>query len=194
MGIINLNDKSKFFLKNLWRGLVWLSVILAGFIIFKNYVNVDFWNWLKPVLDKPLIMFSIYVISEIIFGIIPPELFMIWGLQGGILSDYIMIVILLASLSYGAGIIGFLFGRYLQNTRLYRIFRVRILRRYEKKLLDYGLFLILVAAITPLPFSGICMLVGAVKFPMKRFLFFSLSRFLRYAVYSWIIWEANVML
>lgn len=194
MGWKNLDDKTKFFLKNLSRGLLWLTLIVAGFVIFKKYVDVDFWRWLRPVLDKPFVMFSIYLASEIIFGIIPPELFMIWGLQNGTVNDYISIVSLLAILSYGAGVIGFLIGRYLQNTRVYRIFRVRRLRKYEDKLREYGLFLILVAAITPLPFSGICMLVGAVRFPFKNFLLFSLARFLRFAAYSWIIWEANVML
>ena len=194
MSLRDLDDKTKFFLKNLLRGLVWLSVIIAGFVIFKKYVNIDFWRWLRPVLDKPVIMFSIYLASEVIFGIIPPELFMIWGLQSGTIHDYVIVVSLLAALSYGSGIVGFLIGRYLQNTRIYRIFRARRLRKYEDKLREYGLFLILVAAITPLPFSGICMLVGAVKFPFKNFLFFSLARFLRFAAYSWIIWEANIML
>jgi membrane protein DedA with SNARE-associated domain len=194
VGLKNLDNKTKFFLRNLSRGLIWLSVIVIGFVVFKKYVTVDFFKWLKPVLDKPTLVYSIYLGSEIIFGIIPPELFMIWGLQSGSTADYIFIVALLATLSYGAGVLGFLFGSYLQNTRLYRIFRVRVLRRYEEKLLEYGLFLILVAAITPLPFSGISMLVGAVKFPIKRFLLFSLASFLRFAAYSWVIWEANVML
>jgi membrane protein DedA with SNARE-associated domain len=194
VGLKNLDNKTKFFLRNLSRGLIWLSVIVIGFVVFKKYVTVDFFKWLKPVLDKPTLVYSIYLGSEIIFGIIPPELFMIWGLQSGSTIDYIFIITLLAILSYGAGVLGFLFGSYLQNTRLYRIFRVRVLRRYEEKLLEYGLFLILVAAITPLPFSGISMLVGAVKFPIKRFLLFSLARFLRFAAYSWVIWEANVML
>jgi membrane protein YqaA with SNARE-associated domain len=58
----------------------------------------------------------------------------------------------------------------------------------------YGVFLILVAAITPLPWSAISMLVGSLHYPSKKYLLWALARFIRFAVYAAIIWEANIVL
>ena len=48
-----------------------------------------------------------------------------------------------------------------------------------------------VAAITPLPFSATCAVVGAVGFDRKRYLIYSLARFIRYAIYGFFIWLAH---
>jgi membrane protein YqaA with SNARE-associated domain len=56
----------------------------------------------------------------------------------------------------------------------------------------YGQYLVLVAGLTPFPFSGTAMLVGAVDYPFRHYLLISLARFLKFAVSAWVIWEANM--
>jgi membrane protein DedA with SNARE-associated domain len=180
-------------MSNLLRGLLWLAFLVFLFIIFKNYITIDFEAWLGPLFDNIILMLSIYSLSEIIFGIIPPELFMIWALRFGSLGDYVFYIFVFAVLSYLAGMIGFLFGRYLDTSILFRYVRRRYLGKYHSLLQRFGVFLILVAALTPLPYSAISMLVGSLNYSFKRYLLWALSRFIRFAVYAFIIWEANLV-
>ncbi len=185
------DNKSAFFFRNLLRGLIWLALIIAVFWFLKNKVEVNYLAWLEPVYSNSTIVILIYITSEILIGIIPPEVFMIWALQDGGVFIYAMLIFVLAALSYMAGLIGYFFGRYLNTTLLYRFIRRKFLKKMERMLNIYGLYIIIVAALTPLPFSGVSMLVGSVKYPLKKYILYSLFRFARFAVYSWFIWKAN---
>ena len=190
---IHPGPKSAFLLKNLSRGLLWFIFLITGYLFLKNYINLDFEKWLEPVFANNVLIFTVYVLSEFIFGIIPPELFMLWALRTENAIDYSMYVLLFAIISYIAGFAGFLFGDYLNKTILFRFIRRKYLGKYQSLLQKYGVFLILVAALTPLPYSAISMLVGSFHYPVKKYLYWALSRFIRYAVYAAIIWEANII-
>ncbi|WP_258103032.1 YqaA family protein [Marinoscillum sp. MHG1-6] len=187
------SERIRFFLQNLAKGLVWLTVIVGGYFYLKQHFNFTLEDVLGSFYDRPDIIFSIFFVSEAVFGIIPPELFMLWSLRDEVLKLYILNVTALASISYMAGVMGYFIGSHFSTTKIYRLLRRNYLGRLDKHLNRFGGFLIIVAAWTPLPFSGVCMLIGAVKYPAKRFLIISLSRFLRYATYAAIIWEANIL-
>lgn len=169
-----------------------MAVIVIAFIYLRKNYDFTLETVLGPVYDQPTIVYLIFLSSEVIFGIIPPEFFMIWSLRNEMLMAYINNVIALSAISYVAGIIGFGIGVYLKNTRFYRIMKYRVFGKFEKHLNNYGGFLVVVAALTPLPFSGIAMLVGSVHYSFKKYLWFSLFRFLRFLVYGIVIWEANI--
>ena len=187
------NNKSIFLFRNLLRGLVWLAVIIGAFLLIKNKVDINYREWLKPIYDNTFIIFLIYFTSELVIGIIPPEVFMIWALRNGSIAQYMILILILALISYLAGLAGYFFGRYLHTTLVYRFIRMKFLTKMERKLNIYGLYIIIVAALTPLPFSGVSMLVGSVKYPLRKYILYSLTRFVRFAVYSWFIWQANAI-
>lgn len=187
------NKKTYFLLRNLSRGLLYLAIIVIVFILAKKYISVDYIKWLAPIYEKPNLMFSIFLASEIVIGIIPPEFFMVWALRTGSMPDYITSIILLALISYIAGMIGYGIGRYFNTSRFYRFLKRKYFGKYSKYLHEFGGFLVVVAAVTPLPYSGISMLVGSERYPFKRYFIFSLFRFLRFVVYAAIIWEANIL-
>ncbi|REE00417.1 YqaA family protein [Marinoscillum furvescens] len=186
-------ERTRFFLRNFLKGVIWLAVIVGGYFYLKANYNFTMQGLLGPLYDQPALIFSIFFASETIFGIIPPELFMIWALRNELLSQYILNVIGLAVISYMSGIIGYYIGSHFSTTQLYRTLQKNYLGKFEKHFNRFGGFLVIVAALTPLPFSGICMLMGTVKYPYRRFLLFSLTRFLRFIVYAAIIWEANIL-
>lgn len=188
-----LPDRRRFLLKNLLRGFLWLAVIVIGFIYLRKNYDFTMETVLGPVYDQPTIVYLIFLASEVIFGIIPPEFFMIWSLRNEMIMAYINNVIALSAISYVAGIIGFGIGAYLKNTRFYRIMKIRVFGKFEKHLNNYGGFIVIVASLTPLPFSGIAMLVGSVHYSFKKYLWFSLFRFLRFIAYGIVIWEANIL-
>jgi membrane protein YqaA with SNARE-associated domain len=187
------NNKSTFLIRNLLRGLVWLALIIGAFLFIKNKVDINYLAWLKPIYENTFIIFLIYFTSELVIGIIPPEIFMIWALRNGSIAEYMILILILAVISYLAGLAGYFFGRYLHTTLVYRFIRRKFLTKMERKLNIYGLYIIIVAALTPLPFSGVSMLVGSVKYPLRKYILYSLTRFIRFAAYSWFIWEANTI-
>jgi membrane protein DedA with SNARE-associated domain len=189
---IRVGEKTGFFLRNLGKGILWLIILIIAFVFIRKNVDVSFMDWLEPFFQNtPLILF-IYALSEFFFGIIPPELFMIWALRTGNFIDYSLYILIFATISYLAGFAGYLFGAYLQTTLYFRYVRKRFLGKYHSLLQKFGVFLILVAALTPLPFSAISMLVGSLHYPMRRYLLWALSRFLRVIVYAIIIWEVGL--
>ncbi|MEM6736098.1 MAG: hypothetical protein AAF620_08525 [Bacteroidota bacterium] len=188
-----LPDRNRFLLKNLLRGFLWLAVIIAGYLYLRKNYDFTLETVLGSFYNKPTVIYFIFLASEVIFGIIPPEFFMIWSLRSEILGNYINNIIALSCISYIAGIIGFGIGTYLKNTQFYKQMKKRVFGKFEKHLNDYGGFLVAVAALTPLPFSGIAMLVGSVHYAFKKYLWFSLFRFLRFVVYGAVIWEAHIL-
>jgi hypothetical protein len=97
--------RATFFIKNLTRGLLWLGVIIIGFILFNHYVDVESSEFLMSLGDNPELVYFIYFLSEIIVGIIPPEMFMMWSLEFTHGRNYVADVALLATISYAAGVL-----------------------------------------------------------------------------------------
>ncbi|MEQ8240450.1 MAG: VTT domain-containing protein [Cyclobacteriaceae bacterium] len=186
-------ERTSFLLRNLFKGLIWLGVIVGGYFYLKNHYNFSLEDILGPIYDKPLLIYLLFLSSEVVFGIIPPELFMIWSLRMEVLIDYVGNIAALSVISYISGLLGYYIGSHFSTTQLYATIKKNYLGKFEKHFTRYGGFLVVVAALTPIPFSGICMLMGAVKYPYKTFLVISTSRFLRFAVYAFIIWETNIL-
>ena len=180
-----------FFFKNFFRGLLFFAVALGFYKItfsyldlasLKNQITFDF---------PSFFVFLLFFTSEVVLGVIPPELFMIWAITSKPIESYLFYVIMFSILSYTAGFAAFLFGKYLHNTWLYDFMKRNIIGKYERKITAFGWLVIVVAAITPIPFSATCAVVGAVGFDRKKYLFYSLARFIRYAIYGFFIWLAH---
>jgi membrane protein DedA with SNARE-associated domain len=186
------SQRSRFLIKNLLRGFIWLAGIVVGYFYIKNNYGFDLKILLGPLYENWTIIYLIFLVSEVVLGIIPPEFFMFWALRHEVLAVYIQNIVALMLISYFAGIIGYFIGFKLSGTRIFRIFRKNFLRKTTRYFNEYGGFLLIVAALTPIPFSGICMLVGTVNYNFKRFVWISMMRFVRFIVYAFIIWQANV--
>ena len=186
------NDRIDFFLKQLGKGFLFLIVIVGGYIFANRFLGIDLKTVMGPLYESPKTVFTIFLISEFVFGIIPPEFFFIWAQRHHDLGLFINNVIVLGLISYSAGVFGYWFGRLMDKSKAYHLFSERVFGKFEKHFHTYGGFLVIVAAMTPLPFSGICMLVGSVRYPFSKFLIYSTARFVRFAVYAGIIWQAQL--
>jgi membrane protein YqaA with SNARE-associated domain len=181
--------RSSFLWRNLLRGLVWFAVILTAYILASEELKV-YQKEINEVGDRLPLLLSIFTVSEIVFGIIPPEFFMLIWQSKGVLSEYVLNLTYLTLISYGAGVLGYYIGRYFSKTRIYQRMHQRYLMQYDEKLRTYGIYLVLVGAITPVPFSATCMLAGSVRTPFDRFLLVCISRIIRFAGYGWAVWAA----
>ncbi|MCU0356114.1 MAG: VTT domain-containing protein [Cyclobacteriaceae bacterium] len=180
---------SGFLLRNLIKGLLWFAVIITAYIMIEGYLEETLSHEINHLANKKVLLFSIFTVSEIVFGIIPPEFFMIlWQHQGDLLA-YIINLSVLTVISYGAGVLGYYIGITFTKSHLFRKIYSKYLMQYEYSLQKYGMYLVLVGAITPVPFSAMCMLAGSVQLPFKRFLLMCLFRVFRFAAYGWMVWS-----
>jgi membrane protein YqaA with SNARE-associated domain len=184
-------SRSRFLLTNLLRGLFYLAIILVAFVLAEDFIVENFERHITVIKDKPLILFSISLVSEVLFGIIPPVLFMsTWKLLVNVsLPQYISYLAVLWIISFSSGIIGFYIGRYFSRTRFYKRIEERYLLKYNTQLKRYGIFLVLVGAVTPIPFSATCMLAGSVHTPFRRFFMACSARIFYFIIYGWIAWS-----
>ncbi|HHJ10380.1 MAG TPA: hypothetical protein ENK25_05750 [Bacteroidetes bacterium] len=184
-------ERRRFFIGNMFRGAIWLFLILS-FFIFLEVMEFDYYVLLNPFYNHPFLLILIFTFSEVFFGIIPPELFMIWARGYGDISQYVEIVVILASISYMAGILGYFTGRYLGGTKFFRRLEEKRLNNVIPLIRKYGFSLVIIAALTPVPFSATCMVTGSVRYSFRKFLLFAGFRFIRYAVYSYFVWHATI--
>ncbi|PIB36524.1 hypothetical protein BFP72_14505 [Reichenbachiella sp. 5M10] len=185
------NNKYRYLVSNLTKGLLWLAVILILFLTVKWYFEDWYIGLMQELSDKPLLIFATFICSEVFFGIVPPELFMIWALNQGGLQHYIFFTTILAIISYVAGMLGYFIGRQFSHFKLYEQFKKRMGEKLEPNVQRFGGFMIFIAAVTPIPYSAICMLAGAAHYHWGRFVLIGISRLLRFAVYAYIIWHVD---
>lgn len=185
--------KTKYLLSNLAKGLIWLLVIIGIFLLFKKYFGDLYQEIMISISDQPVLVLMVFIISEVFFGIIPPELFMIWALkvQEGNTIGYYLIVMVLAVLSYASGVIGYYFGFRFSKTNFYKKIRDRFATKFEKNVRRFGGYMIAVAALTPIPYSAICMLTGAARFNSTHFLLLGIFRLVRFLFYGFIMLQVD---
>ena len=184
--------RSGFLFRNLFKGLLWFAVIIAVFVTMEGYIQANFKEHIDTIRANPGVLYGIYTISEIVFGILPPELFMmIWILDNIDLSGFITNLAILTIISYGAGILGYYIGKVFSKTKFYQEqIRGKYLKQYEGKLKRYGGYLVFVGAVTPVPFSATCMLAGSVNLDIRHFLLICITRVIRFAGYGAVVWYA----
>jgi len=165
-----------------------ILIILGLFYLIDGYIiNIDdAMAWVTQILS-PAGLISLFFFSEVSFGFITPELLIVWADET--LKPNWMLT-LLATLSYTAGIVSYFIGRF-WSTR--KIVRERILERNATtmdQLRRFGGLLIILAALTPLPYPIVCQLSGMNNYPFKYFVWITLVRFLRFGLYGALLFSA----
>ncbi|NDH77551.1 MAG: hypothetical protein EBY63_01770 [Flavobacteriia bacterium] len=165
-----------------------ILIILGLFYLIDGYIiNIDdAMAWFTQILS-PAGLISLFFFSEVSFGFITPELLIVWADET--LKPNWMLA-LLAAMSYTAGIVSYFIGRF-WSTR--KIVRERILERNATtmdQLRRFGGLLIILAALTPLPYPIVCQLSGMNKYPFKYFVWITLVRFLRFGLYGALLFSA----
>ena len=189
---MKISSRVRFLIRNGLKGLIWFAVLIIGYWLFRTTIfsqNPEY--CLEQFYSQPGIIYIIYAGSELLFGIIPPELFMIWAVNKADVTHYWWNLGFFAIVSYAAGYVTFLLGQFIHKRVTFRYIRIRFFKNLWPKFRKYGLFLIIVAALTPLPWSAVSLLVGASGYPAQRFLRYALFRIVRFAVYGFIVYQTH---
>ena len=174
-----------FLWKNSLKISIGFAVIVGAFLIFKKYVpnyNIQLESILNSI--NTWWALSIFFVSETILGLIPPDLFIIWSKKFA--HPYGMVSVL-AILSYFGGVIAYFIGKYIGKQPKIEKWILSKFYKHIKLIQKWGGVLIVFAALFPLPFSSICLVAGAVRFPFKTFLALGLFRFVRFFGYALVL-------
>ncbi len=174
-----------FLWKNSLKITIGFAVLIGAFLIFKEYVP-NYNSKLETLLNSINTWWalSIFFISEIVLGLIPPDLFIIWSKK--FQFPYGMVSVL-AVLSYVGGVIAYFIGKYIGSQPKIEQWILSKFSKHFKLIQKWGGVLIVFAALFPLPFSSICLVAGAVRFPFKTFLLLGLFRFARFFGYALVL-------
>jgi len=180
-------------LSNIKRGLygyMWWSALKIVFLWFLIMVPIiliaKYLIDLNPILQYIFEHFSdafvliIFLVSESLLGMIPPDLFIIWTTKFN--SPFLFLVIL-GTLSYIGGVLSYWIGHWLSTRPKIKAYSERVLEKYILMVKKWGGAFIVISALFPFsPFSMVVMAVSLFRYPFKLYLFFGISRIIRFIV------------
>jgi membrane protein YqaA with SNARE-associated domain len=178
---------------NIKRGLygyMWFTSLKIIFLYFLIMIPViliaKYLIDLNPILQYIFDNFSdgfvlsVFLVSESLLGMIPPDLFIIWTTKFS--SPFIFLTIL-GLLSYIGGAISYLIGNWLSKRPKIKTYSERVLGKYILLVKKWGGAFIVISALFPFsPFSMVVIAVSLFRYPFKFYLFFGISRIIRFLV------------
>ena len=170
-----------------FKGLA-IALIFIFFLFLVDFFIIDIGYLITNLVEtcSPIIIYSVFLVSESFLGLLPPEIFIAWASKS---SNPFLTLFILSSISYVGGALSYLIGS--------RLFLIPAIKNHiENKinihiinLRKWGGLFVFLGAVSPLPHSIVSMACGLIKYNFKRYLLWSLFRFLRFIVYALIIFQ-----
>jgi membrane protein YqaA with SNARE-associated domain len=166
-----------------------IAIVIFGTILLAlEYFFLDFNALLDSLVTNysPKVIFSSFLLSETILGLVPPEIFIAWASKS--VSPWFFLFIL-ATMSYLGGIIAYFIGN--------RLFLIPAVKNHiENKiaihinnLRKWGGLFVFIGAMLPLPHSIVSLACGLIKYDFKNYLLWALFRYVRFIIYALIIFQ-----
>ena len=112
-------------------------------------------------------IFSLTAAEQFIFPI-PADIFISWGTAFGLPLFSVLIVVLIAA--FVGSLIGYYLGKYLGHPIMVRLFGDKHINKAEAFINKWGIWGIIVAGLTPIPFKLITWSAGIFEMPLPKFL------------------------
>ena len=158
--------------------LLWLA---QKFIIDTDYI---FASVIDNIPNWQVIVFFFF--SEVGFGLIPPDFFIVWSQK---FPSPLLMITYLALISYFASFISYYLGRLLRRIPRIKLFLNSKLNKHVLKIRKWGGVLIMFTALFPLPFSLFNVVAGMIKYPFNQFWIFALARIPRFYIYAFFLYK-----
>jgi membrane protein YqaA with SNARE-associated domain len=167
--------------------LLVIGVVLAAMALFEHYTPglAYYFAQFTEVVAREWVL-AFFFFSETALGVIPPDLFIVWADQ---FHNPWTWVAVLAVLSYLAGLLSYYMGLKLLSWRQFAEYFNLKFGKYFTMLRSWGGFLIVVAALFPLPFSVMCMGAGLLQYNFKTLAILGTFRIVRFFVYATFIFQ-----
>lgn len=168
--------------KTLKKAIMPLILVVIALVVIDTYV-IDFGNLFTYITETyaPLNILLVFLISESLLGLVPPEIFIAWSNK---MPQPLVYLSLLATLSYIGGIISYFIGRWIFTIPKVFAYMEGKMKKHLKMIRKWGGFLIIVGALLPIPYSMTSMAAGMIHYKFKHYLMFGLLRFVRFYLYA----------
>lgn len=177
------------FLKTILKKSFWPIVIFIFAILGIHFFVMNINDILELMISSfPTAgILSVFFLSESILGLIPPEIFIAWAAKTSSPWFYLGV---LSFASYLGGVFSYFSGRtFAYFPSVYEFLEVRM-AKHVNNMRKWGGLLIIAGALLPVPFAITSIAAGIIKYPLPSYLAYGLLRFLRFAIYGWMIFGA----
>ncbi len=177
------------FLKTILKKSFWPIVIFIVAILGIHFFVMNINDILELMISSfPTAgILSVFLISESILGLIPPEIFIAWAAKTTSPWFYLGV---LSLASYLGGVISYFSGRtFAYFPSVYEFLEVKM-AKHVSNMRKWGGLLIIAGALLPVPFAITSVAAGIIKYPLPSYLAYGLLRFVRFAIYGWMIFGA----
>jgi membrane protein YqaA with SNARE-associated domain len=163
--------------------LIFIGALLAinEYVVNINHVLVTVTETFSP-----LGILLVFLASESLLGLVPPELFIAWA---GKSASPVFYLSLLALASYAGGIFSYLMGKAITRIPAVHSYLENKMSKHIKNTEKWGGFLIVVGALLPVPFAMTSIAAGLINYKLKYYLLFGLLRFVRFYGYALVIFK-----
>lgn len=176
------------FLKNtaIKGGIV--IALFIGIILALEYLFLDFNAILNSLVAaySPQVIFTFFLTSETILGLVPPEIFIAWASKSATPWFFLFI---LATMSYLGGIIAYFIGKSLFLIPSVKNHIENKIALHIANLRKWGGLFIFIGAMLPLPHSIVSLACGLINYNFKHYLLWALFRYVRFATYALVIFK-----
>jgi len=173
--------------RNLFRLAVFIAFLVMLLIVLRYTLGDYLEQYGEDLVERfgYLGMFAATLFMDTFIVPVSPDIIIFVSIAGNVNTFWAIFTIALASMI--AGNLGYLIGKFLGN----REFVIRRLKKYEKRgrylMKKYGLWAVIIGAMTPIPFSAICWLAGMLDMKYTHFLAGVLWRVPRFLMWYIII-------
>ncbi len=176
-----------FLIQNTIKMVITLGLIVVAILALNQYFDLG--SVLRNFIQNHSTgsVLSIFLVSESVLGWIPPDFFIAWAQQFDLKFLYLAI---LATISYIGGINAYFIGVYLNKFPKIKYWIEEKNKENFKLIRKWGGFVIIFAALFPLPYATTSTAAGMLRYPFKQFLLFGLTRYLRFLIYALVIFGA----
>lgn len=183
--------------KLIYKSLLAILIIVLAVILLAHLVKEPISQFSKVFVDT-LGVYGVglgILVSDALPAFMVPDAFLVFAVAGN-LPDF-QVILYSSTGSILGGSISYFIGTQMPKFE----YTKKIIHKHEEKLLPYiekyGMWAVVIAATTPLPYSWICILVGSFKMSYSKFVVSSLARFPRFIVYYYAIkfgWVEDIVL
>lgn len=177
----------KFVGNSLKKAILPILLFVAALVAVNEFViNIN--SVLVTVTEtfSPLGILSVFLASESLLGLVPPELFIAWAGKSAMPLTYLSF---LALASYMGGIFSYFMGRGITRIPSVHKYLETRMSKHIKNTEKWGGFLIVVGALLPIPFAMTSIAAGIINYKFRHYLLFGLLRFVRFYGYALVIFK-----
>jgi len=173
-------------------GFFLLAFALTIFLLalaFETQINT-FATWLTETFGVFGLMAMVFF-TDTFISPIPPDATLFLVGRGPLHDDWWFLVPLLGFSSMLAGLAGWWIGRRLKNIKYFRRMVNYFGSEHQQSAKKFGFWVVVIGALTPVPFSLTCWFAGIFKMPFKSIVIAASFRIPRFVLYYWAIFYSG---